>query len=184
MNFGEEHRVYKETSIHEHSSWSHTIFRIYIERISKSKDQPSKTTSMLNLVDLAGSERLSEFEHRKDTLGETGHINKSLFILANVINKLAEGKSFHIPYRDSKLTWILSYALGGNSLTAIIATISPASMNYYQTLSTLWFATRAKTVKNKPIVNEYTDDSDLLKIYKEELRRMKDQLKRYQQIEM
>lgn len=108
MNFGEEHRVYKETSIHEHSSRSHTIFRIYIERISKQKDQPSKTYSMLNLVDLAGSERLNEFEHRKDTLGETGHINKSLFILANVINKLAEGKSSHIPYRDSKLTRILS----------------------------------------------------------------------------
>jgi len=169
MNFGEEHRVYKETSIHEHSSWSHTIFRIYIERTSKSKEEPTKTTSMLNLVDLAGSERLSEFEHWKDTLGETGHINKSLFILANVINKLAEGKSFHIPYWDSKLTRILSYALGGNSLTAIIATISPASMNYYQTLSTLRFATWAKIVKNKPIVNEYTDDSDLLKIYKEEL---------------
>jgi hypothetical protein len=63
MNFGEEHRVYKETSIHEHSSRSHTIFRIYIERINKSKEQPSKTYSMLNLVDLAGSERLNEFEH-------------------------------------------------------------------------------------------------------------------------
>lgn len=63
---------------------------------------------MMNLVDLAGSERLNEFEHRKDTLGETGHINKSLFILANVINKLAEGRSGHIPYRDSKLTRILS----------------------------------------------------------------------------
>lgn len=176
MNFGEEHRVYKETSIHEHSSRSHTIFRVYVERLSKSSDGASKTQSMLNLVDLAGSERLNEFEHRKDTLGETGHINKSLFILANVINKLAEGKAMHIPYRDSKLTRILSQALGGNSLTAIIATISPASMNYYQTLSTLRFATRAKTVKNKPIVNEYTDDSELVKIYKEEIRRMKETL--------
>ena len=120
---------------------------------------------MLNLVDLAGSERLNEFEHRKETLGETGHINKSLFILANVINKLAEGRNQHIPYRDSKLTRILSQALGGNSLTAIISTISPASMNYYQTLSTLRFATRAKTVKNKPHVNEYTDDSSLVKMY-------------------
>jgi len=64
--------------------------------------------------------------------------------------------------------------LGGNSLTAIIATISPASMNYYQTLSTLRFATWAKTVKNKPIVNEYTDDGDLLKIYKEELKWMRE----------
>lgn len=117
---------------------------------------------MLNLVDLAGSERLNEFDYKSDTLGETGYINKSLFILSNVINKLAEGKSSHIPYRDSKLTRILSMALGGNSLTSIICTVSPASVNYYQTLSTLRFATRAKTVKNKPTVNEIVDESELI----------------------
>ena len=130
MNLGEEHRVYKETSIHEHSSRSHTIFRIYIQTQSKDKAGPKKH-SMMNLVDLAGSERLNEFDYKSDTLGETGFINKSLFILSNVINKLAEGKSGHIPYRDSKLTRILQMALGGNSLTAIIATCSPASCNYY-----------------------------------------------------
>ena len=130
MNYGEEHRVYKETSIHEHSSRSHTIFRIYVESCSKKGDEPMRY-SMLNLVDLAGSERLNEFEYKTDTLGETGYINKSLFILSNVINKLAEGKSGHIPYRDSKLTRILQMALGGNSLTGIICTVSPASINYY-----------------------------------------------------
>ena len=93
MNYGEEHRIYKETSIHEHSSRSHTIFQVHIERRAKKIEGGPKTCSMLNLVDLAGSERLNEFEHRKDTLGETGHINKSLFILANVINKLAEGRA-------------------------------------------------------------------------------------------
>ena len=175
MNFGEEHRVYKETSIHEHSSRSHTIFRIAIESNPRTQ-KGAKRCSMLNLVDLAGSERLNEFEPKTDTLGETGHINKSLFILSNVINKLAEGRSSHIPYRDSKLTRILSMALGGNSLTAIIATISPASMNYYQTLSTLRFATRAKTVKNKPQINEYTEDFELVKVYKEELRKMKQEM--------
>jgi len=106
MNYGEEHRVYKETSIHEHSSRSHTIYRVYIESTPKEGKGPTRY-SMLNLVDLAGSERLNEFEYKTDTLGETGHINKSLFILSNVINKLAEGKSSHIPYRDSKLTRIL-----------------------------------------------------------------------------
>ena len=146
MNYGEEHRVYKETSVHEHSSRSHTIFRIYIESQSKTGDQP-KNYSVLNLVDLAGSERLNEYESKKDISGETGHINKSLFILANVINKLAENKHSHIPYRDSKLTRILSNALGGNSLTAIICSISPAAINHYQTLSTLRFASRAKIVK-------------------------------------
>jgi len=119
MNYGEEHRIYKETSIHEHSSRSHTIFRVYIEGNSKTQDS-TKKCSVLNLVDLAGSERLNEYDNKRDTSGETGHINKSLFILANVINKLAEDKHSHIPYRDSKLTRILSNALGGNSLTAII----------------------------------------------------------------
>jgi hypothetical protein len=118
----------------------------------------------LNLVDLAGSERLNEFDCKTDHLGETGYINKSLFVLSNVINKLAEGKSAHIPYRDSKLTRILQMALGGNSLTAIICTISPASINYYQTLSTLRFATRAKIVKNKPTINEITETNDALAV--------------------
>ncbi|MFS8159854.1 MAG: hypothetical protein ACMG6E_06520 [Candidatus Roizmanbacteria bacterium] len=117
---------------------------------------------MLNLVDLAGSERLNEFDNKSDTLGETGYINKSLFILSNVINKLAEGKSTHIPYRDSKLTRILQMALGGNSLTAIICTVSPAAVNYYQTLSTLRFASRAKIVKNKPTVNEIVDENTIM----------------------
>lgn len=78
-----------------------------------------------------------------------------------MINKLAEGKSGHIPYRDSKLTRILMMALGGNSLTAIICTISPAAINYYQSLSTLRFATRAKTVKNKPTLNEIVDENEV-----------------------
>lgn len=113
MNYGEEHRVYKETNIHDHSSRSHSIFRIYIEIESKNKrnsveaSSENKRYSILNLIDLAGSERLNEFESKQDNLGETGHINKSLFILSNVVNKLAEGKASHIPFRDSKLTRIL-----------------------------------------------------------------------------
>lgn len=106
MNYGEDHRVYKETSIHEHSSRSHTIFRVYMQSWPRGNVHHKKY-SMLNLVDLAGSERLNEFDCKTDHLGETGHINKSLFVLSNVINKLAEGKSVHIPYRDSKLTRIL-----------------------------------------------------------------------------
>ncbi|CAI2381149.1 unnamed protein product [Moneuplotes crassus] len=175
MNYGEEHRVYKETSIHDHSSRSHTIFRIYVESSPKNK-QGFKKTSMLNLIDLAGSERLNEFEHRKDTLGETGHINKSLFILSNVINKLAEGKHSHIPYRDSKLTRILSMALGGNSLTAIICTVTPASVNHYQTLSTLRFATRAKSVKNKPTINALNHGNNSVELYKRQMNKLKKQL--------
>ena len=176
MNYGEDHRVYKETSIHEHSSRSHTIFRIYMESWPKGNPHHKKY-SMLNLVDLAGSERLNEFDCKTDHLGETGYINKSLFVLSNVINKLAEGKSAHIPYRDSKLTRILQMALGGNSLTAIICTISPASINYYQTLSTLRFATRAKIVKNKPTINEIVEGSDAQTIqYQKEIDKLRDEL--------
>jgi centromeric protein E len=107
MRYGEEHRSYKETNVHEHSSRSHTIFRVYIEKREK-LDPDTCLFSTLNLVDLAGSERLSEIEIRPDVQGETGFINKSLFILSNVINKLASNtKGQHIPYRDSKLTRIL-----------------------------------------------------------------------------
>ena len=90
MNYGEENRMYKETNVHEHSSRSHTIFRIYIE---KQANKYSTLYSTLNLVDLAGSERLSEVERKDDIHGETAYINKSLFVLSHVINKLAEGKS-------------------------------------------------------------------------------------------
>lgn len=156
MNYGEEHRTYRETSIHEHSSRSHTLFQVYIESFARaSRGKGRIRYACLNLVDLAGSERLNEFDSKSTTqTGEAGYINKSLFVLAHVVNKLAEGKTKHIPYRDSKLTRILSMALGGNSLASIICTISPAAMNYQQTLSTLRFASRAKTVHNTPHINE------------------------------
>ena len=136
-------------------------------------------------MDLAGSERLNEFETKSEGIAETGFINKSLFVLSNVISKLAERKQFFlfrsfIPYRDSKLTRILASALGGNSLTAIISTISPAIMNFNQTLSTLRFALRAKIVKNKPQINEINDQvsnksNTLLSI---EITKLKDELKK------
>ena len=173
MNYGEEHRMYRETSIHEHSSRSHTIFRVYVEY----KDDSSIKYGCLNLVDLAGSERLNEFEVKgQEQLGETGHINKSLFILSNVINKLAEGRQQHIPYRDSKLTRILSQALGGNSLSAIICTISPAAMNLNQTLSTLRFATRAKRVQNSVHINEIVNDYEQTAQARFEILKLKEQL--------
>ena len=110
----------------------------------------------MNLIDLAGSECINEYYSKIVTTGETGYINKSLFVLAHVINKLADNnqeKKNHIRYRDSKMTRLLSQTLEGNSLTAIICTVSPAALNYYQTLSTLRFAMRAKSVKLKIVSN-------------------------------
>lgn len=132
--------------------------------------------SCLNLVDLAGSERLNEFDIKLEIAGEAGYINKSLFVLSNVISRLAEGKSKYIPYRDSKLTRLLSMALGGNSLTAIICTISPAIMNFHQTLSTLRFATRAKIVQNTPGINEIQSETQSVSQLTGELARLKDEL--------
>lgn len=149
VNYGEENRIYKETHIHEHSSRSHTIFRVFIQKRVSDKDSEEDKVyySTLNLVDLAGSERLYDHDMKQDIHDETAHINKSLFTLSLVINKLAEGNASHIPYRDSKLTRILQNSLGGNSLTAIICTISPASINFFQTMGTLKFAKRAGSVK-------------------------------------
>ena len=108
MNYGEEHRSYRETNIHEHSSRSHTLFQVYVESKQVEDRDGRVKFSVLNLVDLAGSERLNEFEVRaQNSLEETGHINRSLFILSNVVHKLADGRGGHIPYRDSKLTRIL-----------------------------------------------------------------------------
>ena len=181
-DFGEENRKYRETLFNEYSSRSHSIFQIFIESFeSKEEGDFGKSKySCLNLIDLAGSERINEYETKNITTGETGYINKSLFVLANVINKLAEnphGKKVYIPYRDSKLTRLLSQALGGNSLTTIICTVSPASINYYQTLSTLRFATRAKSVKLKVTSNEYVDDKEKIEFYKNEIKKLKEELK-------
>ena len=179
MNYGEEQRVYKETSIHEHSSRSHTIFQVTVESSEDSQEARVKHSS-LNLVDLAGSERISEFEERNSNkTEETGHINKSLFVLAHVVNTLSEGKK-HIPYRDSKLTRILRNALGGNALAGIICTVSPAAMNYQQSLSTLRFATRAKKVHNSPKVNEIINESLSINEYKLEINKLRTELSRIQ----
>ncbi|RKP18003.1 hypothetical protein ROZALSC1DRAFT_30250, partial [Rozella allomycis CSF55] len=108
----------------------------------------------LNLVDLAGSERQSKTGATGERLKEATRINLSLSALGNVISALVDGRSKHIPYRDSKLTRLLQDSLGGNSKTLMIATLSPASYNYDETLSTLRYASRAKNIKNKPKVNE------------------------------
>jgi centromeric protein E len=181
---GERNRHYRQTDIHDHSSRSHTIFRILLENRSKEGKKVAESEdigeldkelhisygtkySVLNLVDLAGSERLSE--SGMSSIEETQHINKSLFVLANVIYKLSDTSTTHIPYRDSKLTQILRSALGGNSLTSLICTLSPNVEHMNLSFSTLRFATRAKNVENKARINEVIDDHKLLMVYKKKV---------------
>src|SRR3984885_1380645 len=133
------------------SSRSHSIFLITIQQ--RNTETGALKTGNLYLVDLAGSEKVGKTGASGQTLEEAKKINKSLSALGMVINNLTDGKSSHIPYRDSKLTRILQESLGGNSRTTLIINCSPSSYNDAETLSTLRFGMRAKAIKNMARVN-------------------------------
>ena len=174
MNEGTANRSVAETKMNKESSRSHSIFTIYIETAVEDEklDESKIKAGKLNLVDLAGSERQSKTGATGDTLKEATKINLSLSALGNVISALVDGKSSHIPYRDSKLTRLLQDSLGGNTKTVMIAALSPADYNYDETLSTLRYAARAKSIKNKPTINEDPKDA-LLREYEEEIKKLK-----------
>ncbi|XP_019481417.1 PREDICTED: centromere-associated protein E [Hipposideros armiger] len=175
---GEKNRHYGITKMNQRSSRSHTIFRMILE--SREKGEPpncegSVKVSHLNLVDLAGSERAAQTGAEGVRLKEGCNINRSLFILGQVIKRLSDGQvGGFINYRDSKLTRILQNSLGGNAKTRIICTITPVSFD--ETLSTLQFASTAKYMKNTPYVNEVSSDEALLKRYRKEIIDLKKQL--------
>lgn len=178
MNFGTTNRKTASTKMNVESSRSHSIFTIYIETGEKVNGQQQIKAGKLNLVDLAGSERNSKTGATGQTMKEGIKINLSLTALGNVISSLVDGKSQHIPYRDSKLTRLLQDSLGGNTKTVMIAACSPANYNYDETLSTLRYAHRAKQIKNKPRVNEDPKDA-LLKKYEEEIKQLKEMLAQF-----
>jgi kinesin family protein 5 len=155
MKLGTSNREVGSTNMNEGSSRSHAIFMITVTQ-TNSVDLSSKT-GKLYLVDLAGSEKVSKTGAEGKRLDEAKNINKSLSTLGMVIYALTDGKSTHVPYRDSKLTRVLQDSLGGNSKTALIITCSPSPYNEAETISTLRFGIRAKSIKNKPKINrEYT----------------------------
>ncbi|CAI5757040.1 unnamed protein product [Candida verbasci] len=151
LNIGLKNRSISNTDMNEESSRSHTIFQIKL--IQKDIETEVIKRSSLFLVDLAGSEKIDKTGAQGQTLKEAKKINSSLSALGNVINSLTDGKSTHIPYRDSKLTRILQESLGGNSRTSLIINCSPSSLHELETLSTLRFGTRAKTIKNVVHIN-------------------------------
>lgn len=169
MHMGNKNRTTGFTNMNEHSSRSHAVFLIKIEMCEM--DSTAIKVGCLNLVDLAGSERQSKTGATAERLKEASKINRALSSLGNVISALAE-KSPHVPYRDSKLTRLLQDSLGGNSKTLMIANIGPSEYNYNETLTTLRYAHRAKTIQNKPVMNEDPQDTQLRE-YQEEIARLK-----------
>ena len=152
MELGQKNREVGFTLMNAGSSRSHSIFITEINQ--KSLKDFSQKTGKLYLVDLAGSEKVAKTGATGKTLDEAKNINLSLTCLGKVIHSLTDGKSQHIPYRDSKLTRVLQDSLGGNSKTSLIITCSPSPFNESETISTLRFGERAKSIKNKPKVNK------------------------------
>ena len=156
-------RAVSATAMNSQSSRSHCIFKIIVDATSESGDDDGitrKRSACFNLVDLAGSERIKTSGVAGAALKEAQSINASLSELSTVIRKLdakSRGVECHIPYRNSKLTFLLQDSLGGNARTSLIATVSPSELNLDETLSTLRFACHAKNVKTKPTVTEETD---------------------------
>jgi len=164
MKRGGQARVVAYTNMNAESSRSHSIFVITITQ--KNLQDGSVKSGKLSLVDLAGSEKVGKTGASGQTLEEAKKINKSLSALGMVINALTDGKSTHIPYRDSKLTRILQESLGGNSRTTLIINSSPSSFNEAESLSTLRFGMRAKTIKNKARVNAELSPAELKALLK------------------
>uniref|UniRef100_A0A1I8P2C7 Kinesin-like protein unc-104 n=1 Tax=Stomoxys calcitrans TaxID=35570 RepID=A0A1I8P2C7_STOCA len=183
---GNKARTVAATNMNETSSRSHAVFTIFFtqQRHDTMTDLITEKVSKISLVDLAGSERADSTGAKGTRLKEGANINKSLTTLGKVISALAEiasknkksKKADFIPYRDSVLTWLLRENLGGNSKTAMIAAISPADINYDETLSTLRYADRAKAIVCKAVVNEDAN-AKLIRELKEEIQKLRDLLK-------
>uniref|UniRef100_A0A1Q3EUL0 Kinesin-like protein unc-104 n=1 Tax=Culex tarsalis TaxID=7177 RepID=A0A1Q3EUL0_CULTA len=183
---GNKARTVAATNMNETSSRSHAVFTIFFtqRRVDKMTGLETEKVSKISLVDLAGSERADSTGAKGTRLKEGANINKSLTTLGKVISALAEvaskskksKKADFIPYRDSVLTWLLRENLGGNSKTAMIAAISPADINYDETLSTLRYADRAKQIVCKAVVNEDAN-AKLIRELKEEIQKLRELLK-------
>lgn len=183
MDEGNKARTVAATNMNETSSRSHAVFTLTLTQkkhdVETSMD--SEKVSRISLVDLAGSERATSTGATGARLKEGAEINRSLSTLGRVIAALADistakkkGKS-QVPYRDSVLTWLLKDSLGGNSMTAMIAAISPADINYDETLSTLRYADSAKRIKNHAVVNE-DPNARMIRELKEELAQLRSKL--------
>uniref|UniRef100_A0A8C5G193 Kinesin-like protein n=1 Tax=Gouania willdenowi TaxID=441366 RepID=A0A8C5G193_GOUWI len=182
MSEGNKSRTVATTNMNEESSRSHAVFNIILTHtlMDLQSGTSGEKVSKLCLVDLAGSERAAKTGAAGERLKEGSNINKSLSTLGLVISALADqgagrNRSKFVPYRDSVLTWLLKDSLGGNSRTAMVATISPAADNYDETLSTLRYADRAKSIVNHAVVNE-DPNARIIRELREEVEKLREQL--------
>ncbi|WFD30023.1 hypothetical protein MSPP1_001036 [Malassezia sp. CBS 17886] len=159
---GSHTRAVSSTRMNTESSRSHTIFCYTIQQ--RNTESGTVKSGNLYLVDLAGSEKVNKTGASGRTLEEAKKINKSLSALGMVINALTDGKASHVPYRDSKLTRILQESLGGNSRTTLIINASPCAYNADETLSTLRFGVRAKSIQNNARVNAELSPAELRRL--------------------
>jgi kinesin family member 11 len=159
-------------------SRSHTVFTVTVYLKEATEGEDMLRVGKLNLVDLAGSESIGRSGAKNDRAREAGMINQSLLTLGRVINALVE-RSQHVPYRESKLTRLLQDSLGGRTKTCIIATISPAKVNIDETISTLDYASKAKSIHNKPQINQTMTKRTLIKEYVTEIQKLKGDLRVY-----
>ncbi|XP_051933069.1 kinesin-like protein KIF17 isoform X1 [Hippocampus zosterae] len=173
MERGWRNRAVAYTFMNKDSSRSHSIFSIHLEMCrTDAAGQDHLRVGKLNLVDLAGSERQSKTGATGERLREATKINLSLSALGNVISALVDGRSKYVPYRDSKLTRLLQDSLGGKTRTLMVACLSPADSNYEESLCTLRYANRAKSIQNRPCINEDPKDA-LLREYQEEIKKLR-----------
>ncbi|XP_044866201.1 kinesin-like protein KIF13B [Mauremys mutica] len=182
MSEGNKSRTVAATNMNEESSRSHAVFKITLTHTlyDVQSGTSGEKVGKLSLVDLAGSERATKTGAAGDRLKEGSNINKSLTTLGLVISALADqaagkNKNKFVPYRDSVLTWLLKDSLGGNSKTAMVATVSPAADNYDETLSTLRYADRAKNIVNHAVVNE-DPNARIIRELREEVEKLREQL--------
>lgn len=185
MDEGNKARTVAATNMNATSSRSHAVFTLMLtqKKLDKETKMEAEKVAKISLVDLAGSERANSTGATGARLKEGAEINRSLSTLGRVIAALADlsggkkkkGAASQVPYRDSVLTWLLKDSLGGNSMTAMIAAISPADINYDETLSTLRYADSAKRIKNHAVVNEDAN-ARMIRELKEELSLLRSKL--------
>lgn len=154
---GNEYRTMSPTEANATSSRSHAVLQINVSQKDRNADvNEPHTMATLSIIDLAGSERASATKNRGDTLIEGANINKSLLALGSCINALCDPrKRNHIPYRNSKLTRLLKFSLGGNCKTVMIVCVSPSSQHFDETQNTLRYANRAKNIQTKVTRNVF-----------------------------